>query len=233
MGWGILVSRVGVGAAVCLMAVACTRTSDGVPTSALGTRSPTAISTPTSLPRLQLPPDADPVPGVVPTNEPVPAPAQLCPPAVLPPVRIVAEVADPAAPTATIAVPDGWSMAGGSGEEGARLEGPSGMRATVTIAATDEEPARAFRQYADQLTADKVITTLSLLPAPMCGMSGQRLLGILSDGADTVQYQDRIVHVPTRGGNFLIAVHVTAPADARGFADPAAVLTEDFEIGLR
>ncbi|MDY6995408.1 MAG: hypothetical protein SW019_02360 [Actinomycetota bacterium] len=214
-------------------AVACTRTSDGVPTAGGGALSSTLRPTPQ--PGLAPPaggPDDQPAPGVVPTTGAPAAPGSLCAPAVLPPVRTVAQVSDPSAPTATVAVPDGWSMSGGSGDVGAVLEGPSGMRATVSITATGDEPAAAFRRYADQLTAGKVMTTLSILPGPMCGLSGQTLLGVLSDGRDTVQYQDRVVHVPAPAGDYLIAVHVTAPADAPGFDDPAAVLTEDFEIGL-
>jgi len=102
----------------------------------------------------------------------------------------------------------------------------------VTIAATDADAETAFREYADQLTADSSITTLSVLPGEMCGLSGQTLLGILSDGTQTVQYRDRIVHVPTGERDYLIAVHVTAPSDAPGFDEPAALLTDDFEIGL-
>ena len=71
-----------------------------------------------------------------------------------------------------------------------------------------------------------------MLPGELCGLSGQTLLGILSDGTETVQYRDRIVHVPTGERDYLIAVHVTAPSDASGFDEPAALLTDDFEIGL-
>jgi len=216
-------------AVVALLAVlagsACTRSSEGVPVAAPGAQQSTGTTTATTG-------RDEPAPGVVPTPEPRVGPEPLCAPTTLPPVRTVALVADPDAPTATVAVPDGWSMSGGNGDVGAELNGPAGMRAVVTIAATDADAETAFREYADQLTADSSITTLSVLPGEMCGLSGQTLLGILSDGTQTVQYRDRIVHVPTGERDYLIAVHVTAPSDAPGFDEPAALLTDDFEIGL-
>jgi hypothetical protein len=61
-------------------------------------------------------------------------------------------------------------------------------------------------------------------------------MGVLSDGAQSVQYQDRIVHVgvPTGTTNqaYLIVVHVEAPAGTPGFDTAASVLTDVFEIGL-
>lgn len=215
---------------VAVAAAACTRTSDGVPAAEPGVQQ-TSTEERTPMPSGQ-PSDDPAAPGVVPTPSSPAAAGPICVPASLPPVRTVAQVADPAAPTATVAVPDGWSMSGGGGDIGAQLAGPSGMQAVVTITPADSDAEAAFRQYADELTADKAITTLSMLPGEMCGLSGQTLQGILSDGAETVQYRDRIVHVPTGDRYYLIAVHVTAPSGASGFDDSAAVLTEDFEIGL-
>lgn len=207
-----------------LAGAACTRSSDGVPVAAPGAQQSTSTTTTTGR--------DEPAPGVVPTPGPPTGAEPLCAPASLPPVRTVALVADPNAPTATVAVPDGWSMSGGDGDVGAELSGPAGMRAVVTIAPTDADAETAFREYADQLTADSSITTLSVLPGELCGLSGQTLLGILSDGTQTVQYRDRIVHVPAVERDYLVAVHVTAPSDAPGFDEPAALLTDDFEIGL-
>ena len=216
--------------AVAVTATACTRTSDGVPAAEPGAYQ---VTTQQRIPPPSREPPDDPAPGVVPRPADPIAGGPLCAPAALPPVRTVAQVDDPAAPTATVAVPAGWSMSGGSGDVGAELAGSSGMQATVSISPTDADPEAAFRQYADELTADSAITTLSVLPGEMCGLSGQKLLGILSDGTETVQYRDRIVHVPTGEQDYLIAVHVTAPADTDGFDEPAALLTGDFEIGLR
>ena len=214
---------------VVLAGTACTRTDGGVPRAAPGAQQTTSTTTGTTTATTGR---EQPAPGVVPSPGPPAASGPLCAPASLPPVRTVALVADPSAPTATVAVPDGWSMAGGSGDVGAELAGPAGMRAVVTIAPTGTDAEVAFRDYADQLTADSSITTLSLLPGELCGLSGQKLLGVLSDGTETIEYRDRIVHVPTGAGAYLIAVHVTAPSDAAGFDEPAALLTGDFEIAL-
>lgn len=221
--------------ALTVLASGCTRISDGQPTADVGAQSATTTSSPSRAPRTPpTPTDAPglPAPGIAPTTDAPPGSGPLCTRTVRPPVSVVAKVSDPQAPTATVAVPDGWSMSAGSGDIGAQLQGPSGMRATVSITATDPDPEVAFRHYTDELTTGMSITTVSLLPAEMCGLSGQELLGILSDGTDTVQYQDRIVHVPTIERDYLIAVHVTAPSDTSGFDDPASVLTEDFEIVL-
>ncbi|GAB3217348.1 hypothetical protein [Mycolicibacterium hippocampi] len=211
-----------------VVAAGCTRTSDGVPTA--GTPVLEAPATETVQPD---PREPEPQPGVVPTTQ-APEPAgSVCAPAELPPVRTVAQISDPAAPTATVAVPPGWSMSSGGGDPtGARIQGESGMSATVTIAPTPLDPTTAFRDYTDELTEGSAITTVSILPGDMCGFSGQRLMGILSDGTETVQYEDRIVHVPTAAQDYLIAVHVEAPSGASGFAESAALLTGDFEIGL-
>ncbi|UJL31158.1 hypothetical protein HZU38_12570 [Mycolicibacterium vanbaalenii] len=76
------------------------------------------------------------------------------------------------------------------------------------------------------------MSTVSMLPADMCGFSGQRLMGMLSDGGDSIEYEDRLVQVPTGNGDHLIAIHVQAPSGAPGFADAAAHVTQDFEVGL-
>ena len=216
-----------------VMTSACTRTDAGVPTAGDENRSPTETSemepSETGLPEPQ---EVDDEPGVVPTMAPGAA-GSVCAPPDLPPVRTVARISDPAAPTATVGVPDGWSMSSGDGDPvGARLEGPGGMRATVTIAATSLAPAAAFRRYSDDLTEGSVMSTVSLLPGEMCGYSGQQLMGILSDGTETVQYEDRLVHVPAPAQDYLIAIHVEAPSGTPGFEDAASLVTDDFEIGL-
>lgn len=116
---------------------------------------------------------------------------------------------------------------------GARLEGPDGMWATVTIGVVSPDPEAAFRAFTDDLTAQAAISTVSVLPGDMCGYSGQKLIGVLSgDADDAVQYEARIVHVPTATEAYLIAVYAEAPGEAEGFDTPAALLTDDFEIGL-
>lgn len=212
---------------------ACTRSSDGVPTAApRPERELTTTETSETAPPSPGQWD-DSEPGVVPTTQP-PAPAgTVCAPPVLPPVRTVAQVSDPGAPTATVGLPDGWSMSSGNGDpEGARFEGPEGMEAIVTIAPTPLDPAAAFREYVDALTEDATVSTVSTLPGELCGYSGQKLMGMLSDNAQSVEYEDRIVHLGTAVKDYLIVVHVQAPSGTPGFDDAASVLTEDFEIGL-
>lgn len=216
---------------VMLVIPACSRTSDGVPVA--GTEPPGAAppgATGTPYPGNS---DDSPLPGIVPPEQ-TPAPAGApCVPADLPPVRLVAKVSDPAAPTATVGVPEGWSMSSGDGDpEGARLEGPDGMTAVVTIAPTTLDPEAAFREWVDALTDDATISTVSTLPGELCGYSGQKLMGNLSDGAESVEYRDRLVHVDTTGQAYVIAVHVEAPAGTTGFDEAATLLTGDFEIGL-
>lgn len=222
---------------VAVLASACTRMGDGLPTAGPDTQKPfsgNTSGTPTTSQRSTtspVPPDDPdyPVPGIVATTQP----PQPCNPGGSTPVAVVAEVSDPEAPTATVGVPDGWSMSsGGADPEGARIQGPGAMWATVTISPTPLEPEAAFRQYEDDRTAGASISTLSLLPAELCGYSGQRLIGILSDGNETVEYEDRIVHVPGPTQDYLIAVRVEAPSGTTGFDDAAAQLTDDFGIGL-
>ena len=72
-----------------------------------------------------------------------------------------------------------------------------------------------------------------MLPAEICGYSGQRLKGVLSGGAAGKQvYEDRIVHVWTNGGDYLIAVHVAAAETSPAFGAAAETLTADFPITL-
>ena len=227
---------------VVVLAPACTRTSDGSATGDRAQRQTTETTEPTEsteatgttpTPTTEMSSDE---PGVVPTTAPPAAAGQVCVPDVPPPVSVVAQVADPAAPTATVGVPEGWSMSSGSGPDavGAQMDGQGQMSATVSISATALDPAAAFRAYSDDLTRDATISTVSLLPAEMCGYSGQKLMGVLSDEAElSIEYRDRIVHVPTAGGNYLIAIHVEAPPSTPGFDEAASLLTEDFEIGIR
>lgn len=221
-GWAAL-------ALVCVLA-ACDRTSEGVPVAAeqeastpsSATVAPTQTGEPSTF-------------GVVPTTRaPVPPNTVACSQTIKPSVRMTAEVDDQQAPRITVGVPDKWSMSAGTGDIGGRLTGPGGMEATVTIAATQLDPAAAFRKYADDLIAESAVSTVSVLPGELCGYSGQKLMGAWSDTPqNAVEYEDRIVHVWTNSGNnYLVAVHVQAPTGTPGFDSAAALLTEDFEIVL-
>ena len=224
LGWATLLLAC---LAACLVS-ACVRTSDGVPVAGEGADTTSAPSTPRST-------DAAPAaPGVMPTTRaPIPPNTVTCSPEIKPPVTMTAQVADPRAPKITLAILDGWSSSTGSGDVAARLAGPNGMSATVTIAATHTEPAAAFTEYADRLMAESAVSSVSVIPGPLCGYSGQKLMGVWSDiPQNAVEFADRIVHVWTNTGNYLVAVHVQAPTETAGFDAASSLLTDDFEIGI-
>lgn len=226
-GWAVL-------ALACLL-TACVRTSDGVPVASEAgpggvptSPQPSATTGPTQ----QSDPGAF---GVEPTTRaPIPPNTVACSQSIKPSVRMTAEVDDPHAPRITVGVPDKWSMSAGTGDVGGRLTGPGGMEATITIAATQLDPAEAFRKYADELMAESAVSTVSVIPGELCGYSGQKLMGAWSDTPqNAVEYEDRIVHIWTNSGNdYLVSVHVQAPTGTSGFDSAAALLTEDFEIVL-
>lgn len=199
----------------------CARNSDGT-----AVRATDAVTTPVP-PSVPVPSTPEsPVPGVVATTtRPVPADAVTCPmPAAA--STVVAVVADPAAPRITVAVPAGWSSAPGSGDVGAQLTGPDGMAADVTVRATPLAAGAAFTRYADDAMAKYPISTLSVLPAELCGYSGQTLMGTWADNPDkSIQYADRIAHIWTGAKNYLVSIHVQAPSGTEGFDEAAAVLT--------
>lgn len=172
-------------------------------------------------------------PGVVETTrQAVPTDAQVC-------VQdmtgrtATAAVADPAAPRITVGVPEGWSTAPGPGDVGALLSGPDDMLAEISITATALDPAAAFTRYSDDVMAKYPISTLSLLPADLCGYSGQKLMGTWADDPEeSTEYQDRVVHIWTNSKDYLVAVHVEAPSGTAGFDAAASALTSDFNIVL-
>jgi hypothetical protein len=128
-------------------------------------------------------------------------------------------------------VPPGWSSTPGTGDVGALLSGPDDMVAEVTIAATPLDPSAAFTRYGDDVMARYPISTLSLLPGDFCGFSGQKLMGTWArDPDESLEYQDRIAHIWTNTGNYLVAVHVEAPSGTPGFDAAASVLTDEFSI---
>jgi hypothetical protein len=172
--------------------------------------------------------------GVVPTTRaPIPAQTVTCPQPVRPGILIVAKVADPQAPKVTVPVPGGWTLSRGSGDVATRMNGPDGVTATVTIAATKLDAAEAFRQYADQMTAKYKVSALSFTPGELCNYSGQKLMGTLSNSStDAIQFNDRIVHVWTNTKDYLVAVHVEGPAGTTDLDAISDVLTGDFEITI-
>jgi hypothetical protein len=225
VGWAAL-------ALACLLA-GCVRSSDGIPVAAepgpaaVSSTPPSATTGPTQQSESSF--------GVVPTTRaPVPPNTVACPAPTKPSVRMTAQIDDPRAPRITVGVPDNWSMSGGTGDVGGRLDGPAGMQATITIAPTQLDPAAAFRKYADDLIAESAVSSVSVIPGELCGYSGQKLMGAWSNTPqNAVEYEARIVHIWTNSGNnYLVAVHVQAPTGTPGFDEAAELLTEDFEIVL-
>lgn len=116
---------------------------------------------------------------------------------------------------------------------GAKLIGPNGMTGDVTIASAKSDAAASFTHYADAVMAKYSISSLSALPAELCGYSGQKLMGNWADNPDrSIQYNDRIVHVWTNDQDYLVSVHVEALSGTPGFNDAASVLTGDFGVSM-
>lgn len=216
---------------VAVLVSACVRTDEGV-----AIRGQDAATSTSARPQPTKPTEdaGPPAPGVVVTTQtPIPADTVGCPQPVKPAVSAVAQVADPAAPKITVAVPDGWSMQPGSDDVGLRMQGPNGMFATVTIRQTKLDPAAAFMEYADKVMAVSAVSSVSVLPAELCGYSGQKLMGAWSDTPQqSVEFLDRIAHIPTNSNNYLVAIHVQAPAATDGFEAASTVLIEDFAVDI-
>jgi hypothetical protein len=232
---------------LCLVAVvasACGKTSDGVPiadevaSSALPSATSGPSATATAAPSTRAIPTAESEltePGVVPTTRTsVPAGTVTCELTDPPPDGVAtATVADPAAPKIMVALPAGWSTGQGDRDIGAKLTGPEGIWATVTIAKTTLDPAAAFKQYADDAMGASAVSSVSVLPADLCGYSGQKLLGSWSDAPEqAVEFGDRIAHVWTNAGNYLVAVHVQGPASNADFDPFTSPLMNDFGVEI-
>ncbi|PEG37103.1 hypothetical protein CQY20_17030 [Mycolicibacterium agri] len=218
---------------MCLAAVlasGCIRADDGV-----AITSEEAVATSVAAPpNPDATADAGPAaPGIVATSRtPIPPDAVTCTEPVKPANSTVAAVSDAAAPKVAIAVPEGWTTLPGSGDVGARMRGPDGMSATVTIAKTDLDPAEAFTHYADRVMGESAVASVSVLPAKLCGYSGQKLMGVWADTPQqSVEFLDRIAHIWTDTNNYyLVAVHVQAPSGTDEFDAASAVLISDFAV---
>jgi hypothetical protein len=214
--------------ALTVVLTACVRTSEGIPVAGeaveTGPQGPSATATPTDQPDMT-------EPGVLPTTR-TPVPPS-CPVPNPPPVSVVASVSDPAAPKITVALPAGWGASDGDGDVGVRLDGPQGLSARVTIAATTLDAADAFRQYTDDVMAASAVSSVSVLPAELCGYSGQKLLGAWSDSPQqAVEFGDRLAHVWTDTNTYLVAVHVEGPTSVAGFDPKDSPLMDDFAIDI-
>jgi hypothetical protein len=209
----------------------CVRTDEGTAISEEAAEAAASVATSTQRSADDSGPAA---PGVLATaRAPIPSDAVTCAQPAMPVPHTTVLVADPQAPRITVALPDGWSVTQGSGDVGARMSGPDGMSATVTVAQTRLEPAEAFTEYADKAMAVSSVSSISVLPAELCGYSGQKLMGTWSDNPQqSVEFLDRIVHVWTESNSYLVAVHVQAPAGTAGFDQAAAVLAGDFAVEI-
>jgi hypothetical protein len=213
----------------------CAKTSDGHPIAGpTGEATATATETGTAAPTSTSaqPPTGLSTMGVAPTmRETVPPNALLCLP---PPAAGTATpvlIGDPAAPRIVVALPAGWSAA--PTPAGLSLTGPDGTSGDVGITRTDLDPAAAFEKYADDITASAPISSVSVLPAESCGYSGQRLMGLLSGGAQGNEtFEDRVAHIWTNTKNYLVTIHAAAPSGTSAFNAATAVLTADFAITI-
>lgn len=142
-----------------------------------------------------------------------------------------AEIADPAAPRVVVNVPSDWTSAPGQGAVALALSGPDGMSGSVTIAATTDGPAEAFTQYSDDVTAMFPLSSINVAPAEFCGYSSQKLFGSVSDEAgQSLDFADRITHIWTNTGEYLVVIHAQAPVRTAGFESAKSVLMEDFAV---
>ena len=173
-------------------------------------------------------------PGILETSRaPVPAGTVTCTPDPRPPAGFVAAIDDATAPQIVVAVPDGWSSTAGTDAVAGTLAGPKGMRATITITPTDLDPDAAFRRYADEVMSQSSISSVSVLPGELCEYSGQKLMGAWSNSPqNAVSFYDRVAHVWTNTADFLVVVHVEAPAGVDELDAASDVLTGDFEVRI-
>ncbi|SEH93243.1 hypothetical protein SAMN04489835_5862 [Mycolicibacterium rutilum] len=218
----------------CAVLSACANTVAGTPVAGQGVIAGSAAPSSSARP-IPGPPavvEAGEQPGVVPTAAPAPAGAT-CAPDEPPPVGVTASIDDPAAPKITVALPTGWSTSAGDGDVGARLTGPDGETATVTIRRTPLDPGAAFEQYADDALGASTVSSVSVLPGDLCGYSGQKLLGSWSESPQrAVTFGDRIAHIPTGETAYLVAVHVEAPVRTSDFDPLTSPLLDDFSVAI-
>lgn len=221
-----------------LTTVACSRTDEGTAVRAgdmptpLSSKSATATpATSAATPTTDIPDSSQ--PGIVETTKRPIAPNSVVCAAPSSAQTAVATIVDPSAPKITVALPSGWTTQPGTGDVAARLVGPNGMIGDVRIAPASPDAAASFTRYADDVMAKYPISSLSALPAELCGYSGQKLMGNWADNPDrSIQYNDRIVHVWTNDQNYLVSVHVEALSGTPGFNDAASVLTGDFGVSV-
>jgi len=210
----------------------CQETTGGVATSGTASASASATTSSTSPGSKPHPDPAEPVPGIAATlPDHIPPNAVIC----LPPSTgngrpTNATVSDPAAPKITISVPDGWNAAPGNGDTALTLTGPDGMSATVTIAPTELEPGGSFLRYTADLGGSMHRLKFSVAGAQFCGYSSQLLSLTVQSPSGAIDFADRITHIWTNTRQYLVAIHVEAPAGAHGFAAAKTALMQNFAV---
>lgn len=231
---------------LCALAIvalgACTRSAEAPvaePEPTPGATASTATASSSPRPTTAVPgpggPHSLPTYGVVETTErPLGAGETTCEPDPPPADPVEARSSAPGSPTVIVAVPDGFTRgAAPQGDVALNLTGPDGMTATVTITPTTLDAAGALNGYADERTAGSHMSSLSILPGDLCGYSGQKLMGTLADQPGrAIEYADRVVHVWTGDGDFLVAIRVQAPDGTPSFDAAESVLLGDFGIRM-
>jgi len=238
-------TRLAIGCVALALVCACDRTTGGTASDAgsstTATTEPSAATESSPTPSTETPGEMHSLPpyGVVETTRhPVTAGETTCAPDSAPTGTVEARGAAPGAPIVTVAVPEGFARgapAQGPGQDDVALNltGPDGMTGTVTIAPTTLDAAAAFQKYADDRTADYEISSVSVLPGELCDYSGQELMGTLADEpGHGIDYADRVVHVWTGDGDFLIALRLEGPNGTAGLDAAKSVLLADFGIRM-
>jgi hypothetical protein len=145
-------------------------------------------------------------------------------------IGTVAQAIDPAAPRITVSVPDGWTSGAGEHDVALVLIGPDGMTGSVTIAQTTLDPAAAFSDYAAALARSKSDFQVDTVGVKFCGYSSQKLTGTFLGPQGALEFVDRITHIWTNTGKYLVAIHVEGPQEAPGFGAAKTTLMQDFAV---
>jgi hypothetical protein len=176
--------------------------------------------------------DRPPVPGIETTvPEHIPPNAFVCFPG--PPgigIGTVAQVSDPAAPRITLTVPEAWTTEAGQADVALTLNGPAGMTGQVTITVTARDPGSAFVDYVATLMRSHTDTKVDTVGVKFCGFSSEKLTGTYLGSSGTAEFADRITHIWTNTGKYLVAIHLEGPQDAPGFGAAKAALMQDFAV---
>ena len=145
-------------------------------------------------------------------------------------IGTVAQVSDPAAPRITLTIPEAWASEPGQDDLALSLTGPGGMTGKVTITVTARDPASAFADYFATLLRSKPDAQIDTVGVKFCGYSSQKLTGTFRGPQGIEEFADRITHIWTNSGKYLVVVHLEGPQDASGFGAAKAALMQDFAV---